>query len=54
MSDVRTGDLLARYSEPRGKFSLKGAGGLTCVVFTAVMGAAFWAGAVIASTPLPH
>ncbi len=33
---------------------IKGAGGLACMVFVAVLGAAFWAGAVFASQPWPY
>ena len=54
MSDVRTSDLMARYGAPAEKSWIKGAGGLACIAFTTLLGCAFWAGAVIASTPLPH
>ncbi len=33
---------------------VKGAGGLACLVFAAILGCAFWIGALLASHPLPH
>jgi hypothetical protein len=52
MSDSRSTDVIDRYTAKPDKKGVKGASGIACVVFTAVMGCAFWAGAVVASTPL--
>jgi hypothetical protein len=54
MSDHRATDIIARYTVKNDRMPIKGAGGVACVVFTAVLGCAFWAGAVLASTPLAH
>ncbi len=54
MSDARTRDLVERYSLKESRSRLQGAGGMACIIFTAILGCAFWAGAVVASTPLPH
>ncbi len=54
MSDSRSTNVIARYTVKNDRMPTKGAGGLACVVFTAILGCAFWAGAVVASTPLPH
>ena len=53
MSHPRSTDVIARYTAEDDR-TTKGACGLACVVFTAVLGCAFWAGAVLASTPLVH
>jgi hypothetical protein len=54
MSDSRSTDVIARYTVKDDRTRVKGAGGLACMVFTAILGCAFWAGAVLASTPLAH
>ncbi len=54
MSDIRARDLVARYTAKVSDKPLKGASGIACAIFAAALGAAFWAGAVLASTPLPH
>ncbi len=54
MSDTRSSDLISRYAVKDDGAPLKGGGALACVVFTAILGCAFWAGAVVASTPLAH
>ena len=54
MAESRSTAVVARYTVKDDRSLVKGAGGLACVVFTAVLGCAFWAGAVVASTPLPH
>ena len=54
MSDSRSTNVIARYTVKTERTPIKGAGGLACVVFTAILGCAFWAGAVVASTPLPN
>ena len=54
MSDVRVNDLTARYLARASRQTVKGAGGLACLAFTAILGCAFWAGAVFASTPWAH
>jgi hypothetical protein len=36
------------------KAPIKGAGGLACLAFAAVLGCAFWLGALLASHPLIH
>ena len=54
MSVSRTTALVARYTVKDAPSRIKGAGGLACLAFTAILGCAFWAGAVVASTPLAH
>ncbi len=54
MSDVRMNDLTARYLARASREKVKGAGGFACLAFTAILGCAFWAGAVFASTPWAH
>ena len=54
MSDVRVNDIVARYGPRACREKIKASGGLACVAFTAVLGCAFWAGAVFASTPWAH
>lgn len=54
MSDTRSNDLISRYAVKDDGARIKGGGTLVCVVFTAILGCAFWAGAVVASTPLAH
>ena len=46
--------LTARYLARASREKVKGAGGLACLAFTGVLGGAFWAGAVFASTPWAH
>jgi hypothetical protein len=36
------------------KAHVKGAGGLACLAFAAVLGCAFWLGAMLASHPFVH
>lgn len=54
MSDVRVNDLTARYLARASREKLKSGGGWACIGFTAILGAAFWAGAIFASTPWAH
>ena len=54
MSGSKSTGVVARYTVKEDRSPIKGAGGLACLAFTAVLGCAFWAGAVVASTPLPH
>ncbi len=42
----------SRVGAARG--DIKGAGGLACLAFAAVLGCAFWIGALLASHPIPH
>ena len=54
MSDTRSSELMTRYAIKAAGAGIKGGGAIACVIFTAILGCAFWAGAVVASTPLPH
>jgi hypothetical protein len=42
----------SRTLTPKG--DVKGAGGLACLAFAAVLGCAFWLGALLAGHPFPH
>jgi|GEM_PF-5961340 len=54
MSNSKSSAVVTRYTVKDDRSPVTGAGGLVCIAFTAILGCAFWAGAVVASTPLPH
>ena len=54
MSVSRTIEVVDRYTPTESRPRAGHAASVACVVFTVILGCAFWAGAVVASTPLPH